>query len=411
VPSVVVSVYTGDGTGTRAITGIGYAPGATWVLGTPSSLLKGAIRFASMPANKSHPWNSDIAAADASRSDRILSLDADGFTVGTDLNANSVLYFHICWPNDPTVFSTGSYVGSGKVGAKNSSLTISGGNNASAAGMGWTASDVGTVFRLVADNSILGTVTAFVNSSNLTVSGGVNGTYAGNTWYCENQTVAMGFSDPDLVMICPGDSIGAPTPACIAPGVPSSMDGMAITPLDGSDYASANTINWVGTGFSPSIAGCLAGRSVFERLTGAEYDKSTVTYHWMAYKKDLSALPTITTVTWTGDGASPRDITSPGFRPTIMFIIGDAASGGGSRIPLWKVDDAIQTADRTGAFLDTFTINSTIGQYSLLSNGFRIEDTYFNISGKNYLALLMASFSAPAGGGGVPLFMLQGVGT
>jgi len=102
--------YTGDGSTPRAITGIGFAPDLVIVKNVGVST-NSQIRF----AGQSTSGSLDMAGNQA-RSQGILSLDADGFTVGSDTSVN--YSGHLCvylaiQDDDGALCTVGTYVGSG----------------------------------------------------------------------------------------------------------------------------------------------------------------------------------------------------------------------------------------------------------------------------------------------------------
>ena len=74
--------YTGDGAPSRSFTGLGFSPAVVIIKGndsgTPDDLTSAVLRSGNMPAGMSKPLKGDQALV----STAILSLDADGFTVG-----------------------------------------------------------------------------------------------------------------------------------------------------------------------------------------------------------------------------------------------------------------------------------------------------------------------------------------
>lgn len=100
---VKTGTYTGDGTGSRAITGLGFTPVCVFAVKSGSEVY----------------WKSPMSGANTLSltngllADRITSLDSDGFTVGTSGNASGSSYFWIALGADATVFFQSSYVGTG----------------------------------------------------------------------------------------------------------------------------------------------------------------------------------------------------------------------------------------------------------------------------------------------------------
>lgn len=103
--------YTGDGTASFAITGIGFTPKVVMVsagvkVGGDSNSV---MRFDTMAAGDSSP----ISNSATFYTDGILSLDADGFTVGANIRANNTgtVYYYLALGG--TDIFTGAYTGNG----------------------------------------------------------------------------------------------------------------------------------------------------------------------------------------------------------------------------------------------------------------------------------------------------------
>lgn len=108
--------YTGDGVNGRAITGLGFQPAVVIVKGDRAD---GAVcRTADMPVGSCK----HLTGTWALQSNRLLSLDADGFTVGsdTDVNASGSSYTWVAFSAGDAI-RVGSYAGIGLL-----SQTISG---------------------------------------------------------------------------------------------------------------------------------------------------------------------------------------------------------------------------------------------------------------------------------------------
>lgn len=107
-PLVAVGTYTGNGVDDRGITGIGFQPEVVFIQGDGSG--SGAWRTPSHVGDLSSDWTvEEIAAAN-----KIQSLDADGFTVGTDadVNTNTTVYYYIALAdNGSGAIAYGTYAG------------------------------------------------------------------------------------------------------------------------------------------------------------------------------------------------------------------------------------------------------------------------------------------------------------
>ena len=75
--------YTGDGADNRAITGLGFQPDAVIIKGNTAQTA--VIRTSTMTGDNTKP----MVGATALTADLIQSLDAGGFTIGTDARVNS----------------------------------------------------------------------------------------------------------------------------------------------------------------------------------------------------------------------------------------------------------------------------------------------------------------------------------
>lgn len=100
--------YTGDGGTTKAITGVGFQPvfGMTWRAAAPGEQ-QPSIKFNSFPANGSKP-----SGGGAQQTDRIRTFDADGFTVGNDVDINTLndVYHYAMWASGDGIQQS-SYTG------------------------------------------------------------------------------------------------------------------------------------------------------------------------------------------------------------------------------------------------------------------------------------------------------------
>ena len=110
---VKVGTYTGDGSGSnRAITGIGFQPKVVLLRGAASG---SQYRIDSMPATNSKTFDSFTAL----NTNKIVSLDSDGFTVGVDAtkgsscNFSATPYHYIALGGDSSEIATGTYTGDG----------------------------------------------------------------------------------------------------------------------------------------------------------------------------------------------------------------------------------------------------------------------------------------------------------
>ena len=89
-------LWRGDGSSSRSITGMGFAPDLVWTKirsgTTKSHQLTDTVRGASAGY-----LASDVTNAEAYESDRLQSFDSDGFTIGSDNAYNGSGYTYVAW--------------------------------------------------------------------------------------------------------------------------------------------------------------------------------------------------------------------------------------------------------------------------------------------------------------------------
>lgn len=105
--NIASGTYTGNGADDRPITGIGFTPVLVIIVRSTGIW---SWRSATMAGDVSL----DMSGGDV-LTDRIQSLDSDGFTVGTsgDVNANLATYYYIAFAADTAILEYGSYTGDG----------------------------------------------------------------------------------------------------------------------------------------------------------------------------------------------------------------------------------------------------------------------------------------------------------
>src|SRR5262245_897570 len=101
--------YVGDGTGSRSISGVGFRPDVVIIKG--DSTQGAVIRTVSMTGNVSKPLVGPLGLS----SGMIQSLDADGFTLGSDTAVNGLVGATYYWTafKANTNLAVGSYTGNG----------------------------------------------------------------------------------------------------------------------------------------------------------------------------------------------------------------------------------------------------------------------------------------------------------
>ena len=88
-------LYTGDGTSSNAITGVGFQPDLVWIKDRQTTYLhtlNDVIRGAGYELYTSETW-----AETDNTSNGIQSFDSDGFTLGSDLGLNRSGYSKVAW--------------------------------------------------------------------------------------------------------------------------------------------------------------------------------------------------------------------------------------------------------------------------------------------------------------------------
>lgn len=104
---IKVGTYTGTNSGDQAITGLGFSPAMVFVKGDTTT--RGRYATSAFAANKTAGLENISFEAD-----KILSLDADGFTLknnGADVNANTITYYYFAFKAASSYFKVGTYVG------------------------------------------------------------------------------------------------------------------------------------------------------------------------------------------------------------------------------------------------------------------------------------------------------------
>jgi type II secretory pathway pseudopilin PulG len=101
--------YTGNGIDNRAITAVGFQPDVLIIGGNSADPT--VCRTATMVGDATNP----LAGATGLLSNRIQSLDANGFTIGsdTDVNRNGSAFYWVAFQAAPGELFVGSYIGNG----------------------------------------------------------------------------------------------------------------------------------------------------------------------------------------------------------------------------------------------------------------------------------------------------------
>jgi hypothetical protein len=112
IAQMATGTYTGDGLDDRSIAGVGFQPDVVIIKGNVAEQV--VIRTSTMSGDVSKTLN----AGTAFTPDWIQSLDADGFTVGTDarVNQSGIDYYWVAFSAGSGEMNVGSYVGDGSAG-------------------------------------------------------------------------------------------------------------------------------------------------------------------------------------------------------------------------------------------------------------------------------------------------------
>lgn len=102
-----LGTYTGNGGATQVVTGVGFQP--TMVLIIPANTDDPVF----LPTSLDAAGTSAATFASSHTNDLIASLDADGFTVGTNRNTSGQTYHYVAFKDQAGVFGTFTYTGNG----------------------------------------------------------------------------------------------------------------------------------------------------------------------------------------------------------------------------------------------------------------------------------------------------------
>lgn len=299
--------YTGDGAAARAVTGVGFRPDAVIVKGDTAQLA--VMRTATMAGDASK----ELAKGAAFQSQRIRSLDGDGFTVGAhaEVNGHGVAYSWVAFRDDGSGdFRTGSYAGTGSdnrsiggLGFQPSYVIVMSAAaqkavQRSSAMLGDTSlefdktgPEANWIQALGADGFQVGT-DAHVNAAGTTYhyaawkagAGRMSvGSYAGNGM--DNRSVAGAGFRPDYLIV----KATAKQPAIHRTALMAGDSTLSFT-------ATASTTN--------AIQGLLPDG--FQVGSAPSANASNATYYWMAFHAGLVAAPTAAlAITSVNAGAHP----------------------------------------------------------------------------------------------------------
>lgn len=328
--NIISREYVGDGASTRSFNSFGYIPLFVIVVGKDGSgNTVGALKNAAMPTTESQPFEEGVASGGAHRHDRIISIDANGFTVGPDLNVTGRNYAYVMFPAGRFgAVTTGNYTGN-TVGAPGhatlnvAATTISGLGPGSTQFVqtqycnstwwhpsGSTPYTPGTPLvlggrRIIrdSDSAVVAEVTGFINQSSANGVGYILGSIA--AWHWEEQLIELHTLVPDLLLLMSDDDPGIAIPATVAPPPTNSMTGWSGNNIGDPGFFASNT--------EPVLH--------IPDTNGLSYNSDGKKYHWLALKGGAGDLKMKTfQYTGTGDQGAPIDFTGCGFDPEWVYL-------------------------------------------------------------------------------------------
>lgn len=396
--------YIGSGTDNRAITGIGFQPNLVLIKDATANGTDGVNFKTSAMSGEVSSVLSDADADTATNA--IQSLDADGFTLGTDadVNAANIHYVYIAFGGSDCTstgtFCVGSYTGNGTTQSPNTGfqpdLVVVKRSGATAGA--WKNSSMGAnntnFFAATAENTAgqmittLG-ATSFTVGNNASVNTNTNtywffafkqvsgvmdvGTYTGNAADGRNidSTVDAGLTfRPDFVFV---KSVAA-----------AAAFGNSNQSYGDYSFSFLDAVNAV-----DSIQGLLSGGGF---QVGTVQNANTTIYHYAAFggapAPSGSGTFTMANGTYTGN-TTGQSITGVGFAPDLVMVKDGAANYQAFRTKLMKADNTayFSNAAANGATLitsldaDGFTVggstvvntlNNTY-QWTAFGNAFNTE--------------------------------------
>ena len=109
---MATGTYVGDSTAGHVITGVGFRPDVLIIKGDTGEV--GFCATSTMPVG----FGRSLGKNDMAQTNRINSLDADGFTLGNDNDTNDTgrTYWWIAMKVEPGIVDVGNYIGDGSIG-------------------------------------------------------------------------------------------------------------------------------------------------------------------------------------------------------------------------------------------------------------------------------------------------------
>lgn len=112
---IVTGSFTGDGTSSQVISGLGMEPNVVLVLpntgGSAGGEIQTWIASKSMPAGEAKYTTGGNSAAYSFKSDFISSMDSDGFTVSSKSNVSGTTYYYVAFSDDDGSVTEGTFTG------------------------------------------------------------------------------------------------------------------------------------------------------------------------------------------------------------------------------------------------------------------------------------------------------------
>lgn len=402
---VISKEYVGDGASTRSFNSVGFVPMAVIVFGKDGSgNLVGSIKTPNMAAGISQPLKGNASAADAGRSNRILTLDANGFTVGPDLNVTGRNYAYIMFPvGRASVVNTGMYIGHGGDQTRNSTLrtnhvdvtAITGDTQIIAAdgsdcAIAWHHPFGGNAYdpsqaltlggrRIIrnSDGAVIAEMTSFVNTQEAHGVVYIAGVFGGTTWHLEEDYIDLAGNDADLVFVMNGDSTGVNA-------VPFTVTKSA--------WMAATNQGWDGTGTGELVAHLgVAGDTRMHIYPS--YSTPGVEYTWFSVKGGVTALGLgIGVFNYVGDSSiNPQVLSGLPFVPEWIW-----GTNGGADFRWAKRSAAIIGNSRTRTWNDGAGDNTNYDN-TFTSDGINIAGgpgEFWNSTGGLYTFILFVADAA-----------------
>jgi len=420
--------WTGDGTASRAITGVGFQPDWIWYKTVSASNDHNAVDSTRGATNQLRP-NTNSSGYNAT--DQILSFDSDGFTIGNggDANSNGATYVAWCWKanggttssnTDGTItstvqantkggFSVVTYNGSGNadtvghgLGAAPKVVIIKRTNGGAGfnwinggAGLSWTSNetlsfdgngdkDTWNYFNATAPTSTVFYLGTGANTGSVNDNAGTYiaycfaekagyskfDTYTGNG--SENGPIVNTGFEPAFVIIKRSDSADNWSMTDNKRNTTNPRNKALFPNLSSSELTSGYTVDYLSNGFQI-------------KSTDNAMNANGGTYIYYAFGSDASAAPTLensfANKLYTGTGVSGLAVTGLGFGPSMVWIknrdsvrdhnLADIIQGVSKEITP-NTTEAQESRSVTSFDSDGFTLDNASGNY--------------NANGENYVA-------------------------